>query len=289
VSWLRARIVAEYAVNPFRLLVCLGEGHVWGESHQRPGFLTCRRCALRRRDRWWRESAARDPDEQPSRGEPGAMRTIAVVARKGGAGKTTIAVHLALAAYLRGHNVLVADTDPQGSASEALRMRTQAGPQHVRAPPSKLLALHASTQRAGADYLIVDTPGGADHDLDPALMTADLVLLVSRPTFLDLAAAVRMIQETRRLRRPVVIVLSQAPPSRAGQEPSSVDKALKALRFTNLPASPVILRTRAIFQTALASGTSVEEHGRSAASEEAAALWSHVEALLADEGLRACA
>ncbi len=52
------------------------------------------------------------------------MRNIAVIARKGGSGKTTVAVQLALAAHLRGLRTVLADTDPQGSSLEVLKART---------------------------------------------------------------------------------------------------------------------------------------------------------------------
>ena len=56
------------------------------------------------------------------------MKTITVLSRKGGSGKTTLAVNLALMAFLRGHKVLLADIDPQRSASDALRARGEPGP-----------------------------------------------------------------------------------------------------------------------------------------------------------------
>ena len=45
------------------------------------------------------------------------MKTIAIVSQKGGAGKTTIAVHLATAAVAGGHAVAIIDLDPQGTAA----------------------------------------------------------------------------------------------------------------------------------------------------------------------------
>ena len=59
------------------------------------------------------------------------MRTIAVIARKGGSGKTTVAVHMAIAAHLRGKRTLLADADPQCSSCTVLRGRRAAGPDFV--------------------------------------------------------------------------------------------------------------------------------------------------------------
>src|SRR4051812_5266298 len=126
------------------------------------------------------------------------MRTIAVIARKGGSGKTTVATHLALAAHLRGLKTLLADTDPQRSASEVLRARQLPGPDRVDTSGPKLFALQVSAMRAGVDALVIDTPAGSEEEASHAMVLADLSLLILRPTFLDLAAAVHTVDIIRR-------------------------------------------------------------------------------------------
>jgi chromosome partitioning protein len=264
----------------FSILICAVQGHVWRDSRQRPGFQTCRRCLMNRRDPW--ASPARSPESDPAPRNHSA-RTIAVASTKGGSGKTTLALHLAIAAHLRGRQVMLADADPQRSSSDALRARVGGGPSHVETTAANLRQVQAQAEDLETDYLIIDTPGGADPAVLEAMELADLVLLVARPTFLDIAAAVRNFGEARRLGRPSLIVFSQAPPARAGHENAAVAKALEALQLTNLPVSPVFLRARAAYQSAVASGRSVEELGPSPAAEETAALWEHVERLLTKE------
>ena len=77
---------------------------------------------------------------------------------------------------------------------------------------------------------MIDTPAGAEDELAHAIVLADLSLLVIRPTFLDFAAAIRTADVLRRLRKPGLIVLNQAPVSRAGAEPPLVKKAHEALQ-----------------------------------------------------------
>src|SRR5580704_17214442 len=204
------------------------------------------------------------------------MRTIAIIARKGGSGKTTVAVHLAIACHLRGRRTLLADSDPQRSSSTVLRARRDAGPDYCETSGAQLFALQVAALREGVGALVIDTPAGAEDDLAHAIVLADLSLLVIRPTFLDFAAAIRTADVLRRLRRPGLIVLNQAPVSRAGTEPPLVKKAHEALRLMRLPVAPTILRSRGVYQQALESGCSAEELGPSPASQEVADLWAFV-------------
>jgi chromosome partitioning protein len=208
------------------------------------------------------------------------MRTIAVIARKGGSGKTTVAVHIAIAAHLRGRRTLLADADPQRSSSHVLRGRRGAGPEVIETSGVDLCSEQMSALRRAFEALVIDTAAGAEDELAHAIVLADLSLLVIRPTFLDFAAAIRTADVLRRLKKPAMIVLNQAPVSRAGAEPPLVKKAHEALRLMRLPVAPTILRSRIAYQQALESGCSAEElDGDGPASQEVAALWSFVERL----------
>lgn len=205
------------------------------------------------------------------------MRTIAVIARKGGSGKSTVAVHLALAAHLRGRKVFVADTDAQRSTSHVLRGREGSGPELAATSGAKLFALQVAAQRAGTDLLIVDTPAVVEEELSHAIVAADLCLLVIRPTFLDLAAAAQTTDIVRRLRKPMLVVMNQAAPARAGIDPPAVKRAMQVLEMLRLPVVPTVLRARAAYQSALDTGRSVEEvEGQAEAAQEVAGVWDFV-------------
>ena len=85
------------------------------------------------------------------------MKNIAVIARKGGSGKTTVAVNLALAAHRRGHVVELADTDPQGSSAEVLKARKGDGPAVVQTTGEALYATR-DAPHAGTGLRVLDTP-----------------------------------------------------------------------------------------------------------------------------------
>src|SRR5580658_3568838 len=67
------------------------------------------------------------PPPQPATGRH-AMHTIALVSKKGGTGKSTLAIGLATAALADGHKVCLLETDPQGTVSHWRRRRMQAEP-----------------------------------------------------------------------------------------------------------------------------------------------------------------
>jgi len=206
------------------------------------------------------------------------MKTIVVTSRKGGVGKTTLAVNLALAAFAGGAKVLVADIDPQRSATDALKARTRAGPSLVETTAGKLFQLHMAASREGVDLLVIDTPSTPEAEVALAMNIADLCVLVSRPNFLDVASVVRSSEAVRRLGRTGVVVLNQAPPSRKGVEPPAVLRAIEALRFGGLPLATVGLRSRAVYQSAIAHGVSVAEWDPSStAAREIAGLWRDLE------------
>jgi chromosome partitioning protein len=205
------------------------------------------------------------------------MRTLAIIGRKGGSGKTTVAVNLAIAAHRRGKRVLIADSDPQRSALAAIKGRNQAGPACVATTGAKLFALQVAAVRDGYDLMLVDTPACGEEDLGHALVLSEMSLLALRPTFLDLAAAVRTVDVANRLGRPAVAVINQAPPTRLGAESLIVKRAREALALMRLPVAPAMIRSRLAYQTALAVGRSAEEAGDAEAGREVAALWSYVE------------
>jgi chromosome partitioning protein len=205
------------------------------------------------------------------------VKTLAVMSRKGGAGKTTVAVNLTLAACAMGVRAVLADADPMRSAHEVLKGREEASSLLFETSASKLFTLTEASRRAGVELLIIDTPAAPEADVAEAVKVADLCLAVARPTYLDLAAAVMSVAVIHRLGREGVIVLNQCAPSRAGMEPPSVLKAFEALRFANLPVAPIPVRARMVYQTAFAQARSVLEiDAEGAAALEVRALFGHV-------------
>ena len=209
------------------------------------------------------------------------MRKLAVVSRKGGTGKTTLAVNLSMAAYSAGRSVVLADIDGQRSSLQWARARTAPGPEVVQTSAGGLYQLMLTKEKRGADLLILDTPGSFEDGVLQSINLSDLCVLVTRPNYLDIASMLTTAEAVRRLGRPALVVLNQAPSRRNGFEAPIVDRAVEALRFTGLPIASVGLRARTAFQVSLARGLAVFEwEPKGAAAEEARRLWTDVEARL---------
>jgi chromosome partitioning protein len=213
------------------------------------------------------------------------VKTITVLSRKGGSGKTTLAVNLALTAFLAGRKVLLADIDPQRSASDALRSRVEPGPTLADITAGKLFLTKSNAMREGFDYLFIDTPAAPEADVAQAVNIADFCLVAGRPSFLDLAPIVRTAEAVRRLGKSGMVVLNQAHTNRPEVAPVAFPEIMEALRFCGLPLAPHGLRSREAFQKAMAQGRCVSEfEPGSPAARDLERLWAHVEAELGGVG-----
>src|SRR3954470_8097062 len=94
------------------------------------------------------------------------MWTVAMISRKGGAGKTDLAVHLAACAEGSGLATGVVDLDPQGTATKWGLRRAEAsiraGAEVVSALPASLPKLLQTARKSGAQLMILDTAPHAD-------------------------------------------------------------------------------------------------------------------------------
>ncbi len=209
------------------------------------------------------------------------MRTLAILSQKGGTGKTTVAVHLATAASAAGKHTLLADMDPQRSATDWRRVREADAPALIEAKSGTLFVASHTAERTGVDLMVLDTRPAQDSDIAEAIRLADLCLLVLRPSFFDVKAIGRTLEMTRAMGKPALFVINQAPSQREHREPPAVLETVAALRELGAPLAPVGLRARAVYQTAISKGSVAQEVApESAAAQEIGLLWTHLDKLL---------
>jgi len=199
--------------------------------------------------------------------------TIAVVAQKGGAGKTTIATNLAVHAERLGLPTVVLDMDPQATAATWGDRRQGNPPDIIAAQAPRLPGLVEAAEKQGAKLVIIDTAPNADTAALAASQVAGLVLIPCRPSAFDLdaiAASVRLATEIAR--KPCHVVINAAPPRSA-----IADEAEASLAAAGVSVCPVRLHQRMDYVSPLAGGqAAVEWAPKGKASAEIAALWTWI-------------
>ena len=202
------------------------------------------------------------------------MRTLAVISRKGGVGKTTLSVNLAVAAWKNGLTTVLVDLDPQRSAVLWGRIRGRPNPAVVPATAGKLFPIWAAAQNSGIDLMVLDTPSGDQDETLQALRLADAALLICRPNRFDLDALKQSLELVRRNQTRSLVVLNQAPSRRMGQEPESVRAAVRELQDGGVQLASIGLRHRAAFPASSAKGLAIMElEPLSAGAREVAGVW----------------
>ncbi len=205
-------------------------------------------------------------------------KVITIAQQKGGSGKTTLAVNLAVALSRRGRTVAILDTDPQGSLGRwFLTRRALLGDPGMEFSTASAwgVSYECEKLRKTADFVIVDTPPKVDADLRPALREADLVLIPVASSHVDLWATDGVLDLTRRERKRATIVLNRAKAgTRLGEEVAQAAAALEAEVATTR------LGQRVVYAETMGTGLGVLEAGPSPASREVLALMDEVLALL---------
>jgi chromosome partitioning protein len=203
---------------------------------------------------------------------------LALLAQKGGVGKTTLAIHLACCASAAGRRVLLVDTDPQGSLAAWWRARAAGTPGLVECRPDRLAAVLDAAGADGVDLVVIDTQPSVSPDTATVARLADLSLIPCRPGILDLRAIGATVAIVKATRRPGAIVINAAPPARVAGELPVVAEARAGLASYGLPVAPGAVCQRASLAYALIDGRAVTEFepaGRAAA--ETRKLWKWAE------------
>ena len=183
------------------------------------------------------------------------MATVAIISQKGGAGKTTLALHLAAAAQDAGRISLIVDTDPQATASQWASWREDEPPEVIDSPPPRLAAKIGQAREQGAQFIVIDTPPHADSAARAAVETADLVLIPCRPSAFDLAAIQTTVKLVQLLRKPAFVVFTAGSPN----APRMYEEADELVGSFGISACPVQLPDRAAYRHASAEGHTVME------------------------------
>ncbi len=206
------------------------------------------------------------------------MKTIAIISGKGGAGRSTTSIHLAVEAESRGMTTAILDLDPQASAAGWADNRQDETPTVTSIQATRLVKTLSVARHSGAQLVIIDTaPWSADAAVTAAEQ-ADLILIPCRPGIFDLRAIGATAKIAKLVGKKAFVVLNAVRPGSR----HVVADAIEAVHIHGLEVSPFVIHQRASYSHALVSGCGAQEyepHGKSAS--EIASLFTWVRAQIA--------
>lgn len=197
------------------------------------------------------------------------MKILTVANRKGGAGKSTCAAHIAVEAVKNGLNTIIVDMDPQKTLEMWWQKRSEENPLMIDTNAEDLPALVDKLKDRKFDLCIIDTPGDASVNAIVGIKVADLVLIPSKPTAPDLAAIGRTISMVEENKKNFVFTITQGIiRSKATLQAASVLSQFGAV-------APAVISNRISYATAMGQGSAAGFIDK-IADEEITQVWEFV-------------
>ena len=189
---------------------------------------------------------------------PGTVITIAQ--QKGGAGKTTLAIHLALAWAATGKRVAIIDIDPQASLSSWFRLRHERlgdGGTPIDAVAVSGWRVAAEVERQARDHeiVLIDSPPHAETEARVAVRAGRLVLVPVQPSPIDLWATKPILDLARAEKVPALLVLNRMP-SRA----KLTGLLLESFKALDVPLAESQIGNRVALAAAINDGQGILEY-----------------------------
>ncbi len=202
-----------------------------------------------------------------------AAKVFTIAQQKGGAGKTTLAVNLAVAWADKKHKVALVDIDPQGSLGQwyALRRKTFGdGDTGLTQVSCTGWRVSGEVEKLARDHdiVIVDSPPHAETEARIAVRAARIVIVPVQPSPMDLWATRPTLELARAEKRPAVMVLNRVP-----ARSNLADAMYEELAEFDVKIAENQIGNRVAYAAALVDGRGVTEYApSSAAAEEIADL-----------------
>jgi chromosome partitioning protein len=194
------------------------------------------------------------------------VKTIALIAQKGGVGKTTLAVNLAVAT---GRRTILFDLDQHESAVIWADRRKNEMPHVEFLTERRLSEGLKAAERGKFELAIIDTPPAAGPQAFTAAQAADLILIPCRPSLIDLDAIRRTAQLVKSAGVPAFVVFNAAPHSAT----TLLEDARAIVEDSGLMTAPTVLRERSAYRAAWPLGkTVVETQPKGKAAQEISGL-----------------
>lgn len=204
------------------------------------------------------------------------MKILTVANRKGGAGKSTCAAHIAHEAVKAGLKVILIDMDPQKTLEGWWQKRTEENPFLIDTSANELENMLEKVALKNFDLCVIDTPGDASINASTGIKVADLILIPSKPTPPDLAAIGRTIALVEENKKNFAFVITQG----IVRTKATLQAASVLSQFG--PVAPSVISNRTSYANAMGQGISAGSLDK-VAEEEIMNVWNFIYSRLFDE------
>ena len=186
------------------------------------------------------------------------MKTFAFFSHKGGTGKSTLAIHLAVQAYTEGLEVLLVDLDHHSATvAEWASIRTQNQPVVVTASPSDIPELKQQAMEEGFDLLMLDCSPYYNDDTMRISELADITIIPTAPRFAEISSLPKGIDKVQ---PPLMVVLNSCTPDNQETVSFKTVQVREILEEHNIPVSHVHVTRLEAFTESLNYGQGVAEY-----------------------------
>jgi chromosome partitioning protein len=206
------------------------------------------------------------------------MRTITMLAQKGGCGRSTLATQLAVWATQQDELACIVDLDPQGSAALWKSFRKAKLPLVQRALPDRLPQMASEARGLGVTILLVDTAPHLDKTALEAIRLADLILCPTKPDLLTLGALADTVAliDAASAKGKVLAVINDLPTA-AKPRTTAMETATVALRKFGLAIAETTISHSPAMVAAIGVGLGITEKSpKNPSSREIASLWAEI-------------
>ncbi len=206
------------------------------------------------------------------------MNVLAFASRKGGAGKSTLAAHLAVHMHRPTRPCLLIDDDPQGSLTLWNKLRAESALPLKIVKRGGIAHIVKKARRKGMAWVFIDTPPNNSVSVVEAIEAATLVIIPCRPGLFDIDAVQDTIGLARQAGTPYAVVFNAAPPKRQEIELPAVSSARRCLAQLEAPVWGGQISHRASFSLPLTGGEGMNGYDSDPSSiAEISGLWSAIE------------
>jgi chromosome partitioning protein len=198
------------------------------------------------------------------------MKVISLASAKGGASKSTMTLHLAVAATEAGLKTAIIDTDPQGTLGKWWNERKAETPAMASGAISVLANTLRSLDKDLYDIVFIDTPPQTTASIGAVIALSDLILIPVRPSLADLWSVGSTIDIARKHSKPFAFILAQA------TRGATITTQTMAALSEHGPVTGV-MHHRVGYAAILGSGEALsEQEPRSQGAKEMAGIWANV-------------